>query len=170
MNPLQNCKFVQSLAPVSAAAAFTTTQIDCLGFHYATVVICAGDLDASAFTVAKVQAGNVSGTVADITSTGIIYAGTTAGASVTGVNFIGTGSTPTGNADDGKVWVAFIDLRKITYATVLSPDTGNAGARYIQFQGTAAGASLLSVLVILSNADNQPLTPAGWGTKAAIVI
>lgn len=169
MNPLQNCKFIQTLAPISVNGAYTTTEIDCLGFHYATVVISAGLIGAADFTVAKVQAGNVTGTVADITTAGIIYAGTTAGAAVTGVNFIGTGSTPA-DTDDGKVWVAFIDLRKITYTTVLSPDTGNAGARFLKFAGTSGAASVISCLVILSMADNQPLTPAGWGAKAAIVI
>lgn len=162
MNPLQNCKFVPTLAPVSDADAFTTIEVDCVGYHYATVVLLSGLIGAADFTVCKIQGGNVTGTVADLTNDTVRWVADVATAT-TGFNFITSGSTP-GDTTDGKVWVAHIDLRRGDYSGL-----SGSGLRFIQLQATAAATSLFAGVVILSDPDVGPTNNTQWNTQATII-
>lgn len=68
MNDLQVAKYVQVIAPVAIVdnASWTTNEIDTAGYDYLTVVFNLGASDI-AVAALKMQSGDVSGTVADVT-------------------------------------------------------------------------------------------------------
>lgn len=126
MIDLQNAKFVSALAPISVSGATATdTEVDTLGYNYAVWIIQAGVLGAAGVTALKIQESD---------STGSGEA-----------DFTGGSFSALVDADDGKVYVAFLDLRK--------------RKRYLSLVATAgANACLLSSVVILTNANVSPDT------------
>lgn len=120
----QNCKFVAALAPVNATGAtFTDTEVDTAGFHYAVFLIQAGVLGAAGVTALKIQESDASGSGE--------------------ADFTGGAFSALVNADDGKMCVAFIDLRK--------------RKRYLSLVATAgANECFLSAVCMLFRADESP--------------
>jgi len=124
---LQNIRVVNGLAPISASAAYTTTEIDTVAsgikFDYATVIISIGVIGAN-MSVLKLTESDTSGSGhGDVTGF------------VGGTDF----TLPTSAAGAGKFVVFQIDLRK--------------RKRYIKVEATAGGtATLLSIQCVLSRA------------------
>ena len=164
MNPLQNCKFVKCVAPVSSAGAYTETEVDCKGYHYATFIFHTGVVGAADFVALKIQGGNVAGTVADLTSGSITYITTANGVASTGLNFIGTGQTP-GDTTEGIFWIAHIDLRKATYSGAT-----DSGVRFLNVVAEAGAASLFTAICILSDADDPPSTATAAGAQSMQIL
>ena len=92
MENIQNTKEVVVLAPISVAggATATTTEVDTNGWDYATYLFISGVVGANGVATIKLQDGDVSGTLTDVT---------------------GGGLTALTSSDSGKISAAFVDLR-----------------------------------------------------------
>lgn len=107
----QNVKFAAMLSPISVnATAATTTEVDTLGYDYATVIVQTGTLAA---TMDELSVGH-----SDTSGSGF--------AAITN----GTWTDPVGTTDNNKIFVAFIDLRKTKRYLKLVADPG-AGASLV---------------------------------------
>ena len=109
MIDLQNVKFAAMLSPISVnGTAATTTEVDTLGFDYATVIVQSGVLGA---TMDELSVGH-----SDTSGSGF--------AAITG----GTFTDPVTSTDDNKIFVAFVDLRKAKRYLKLVADPGAAAS------------------------------------------
>lgn len=148
MNPVQNMKAVHVIVPSSAyvdTGAFTTVEVDSLGFDYAQFYIYLGATDI------KVTAMHI-GHSATSGSTGAIIAGTNF-ASTAGIKAI-DGSTlvlPSATEDDN-VYRIDVDLKGKERYLDLFLTAGNGTT------GTQAGC-----LCLLSRAGQAPITESGQG-------
>ena len=141
---MQNTKFVSITPPAAIVdnAAYTTTEIDTLGFDYCTVVLYLGATDI-AMAACKI-------TESDVTASGH--------ADVTGLdtdgdtNIDGDAATLPTATDDNKFCLFEIDLRARKRFLDLSITAGNGTA------GTYAAA-----FAILSRAKDTPVTIAERG-------
>ena len=141
---MQNTKFVSITPPAAIVdnAAYTTTEIDTLGFDYCTVVLYLGATDI-AMAACKI-------TESDVTASGH--------ADVTGLdtdgdtNIDGDAATLPTATDDNKFCLFEIDLRGRKRFLDLSISAGNGTA------GTYAAA-----FAILSRAKDTPVTIAERG-------
>jgi hypothetical protein len=105
----QNSKFAAMLSPISVnGTAATTTEVDTLGYDYATVIIQSGALGA---TMDELSVGH-----SDTSGSGF--------AAITGGTFV----DPVTSTDDNKIFVAFIDLRKAKRYLKLVADPGAAAS------------------------------------------
>ena len=143
-NPAQKIKYLNTLPPVIIKdnTAWVTTEIDTLGYDYATVIFCLGATDI-AVAVLKVQESDTSGSgFADIT--GADFDGDT--------DIDGAASTlPTATDDDG-VFVVQLDLK--------------SRKRYLDLSATAGDGtvgSYASAVTLLSRAGESPSTSAEAG-------
>lgn len=135
---MQNAKFVAMLAPISVnGTTATTIEIDTLGFDYMTVIV---------------QAGLLGATMDELSLTDSDTAGS-GHAVITG----GTWVDPVGTTDNGKVYAAFIDLRKRKRYVKLVADPG-------------AGATLLSAVGILTRAEVTPTSATERGLGEQLII
>jgi len=176
MNPLQACKFVNALPAVSSAGAFTITAVDCVGYHYATVIASFGAMSANDFTAINITASNNNSTYGAITS-GSVFSLTTsvpaAGVSTTDTTSMLdaatgiTGTTP--NNDDDKIYIWHIDLRKATFSGATGSGTGN-GVRYLKPAITAGGTTVGSIIVVLSQADPGLVTATNHGAEVMCIV
>ena len=128
-----NAKYLQALAPISVAggAGATTTEIDTLGFDYAEFIICLGLVGANGITTVKVQESDVAGSGQ--------------------VDITGTSFTAPVDADDNKIGICRLDLRKRKRYLTLVVTNG------------ATNASVLGALVRLSRARQVPDTATDRG-------
>lgn len=134
---LQNAKYAALLAPISVnGTAATTTELDTLGYDYVTVIV---------------QAGSLGATMDELSLTHSDTAGS-GHAAITG----GTWTDPVGTTDNGKIFVAFLDMRKLKRYVKLTADPG-------------AGATLLSALAVLTNAEVSPTSVTERGVAEALI-
>ncbi len=134
-NALQQAKYLQVIAPVAIVdnAAWTTTEIDTLGWNYLTVVVNIGATDI-AMAALKLQSSDTSGSgFADVT--GLDSDGDT--------NIDGVASTLPTATDDNKLFIFQVKLEGQKRYFDLSATAGNGTA------GTFA-----SAVAILSNGDD----------------
>ncbi len=151
MNPIQSVTFKQVITPAAIVdnASFTTTEIDTLGWDYATFVFSLGATDV-AMSALKVQHSTQTGTgFADIT--GATFDG--------GINLDGNAATLPSATDDGKVYVLHIDLRSKNRFLDLVATIGD---------GSTGGYA--SCLCILSQAEQLPSTVAGIATGNVVIV
>ena len=135
---MQNAKFAALLAPISVnGTAATTTELDTAGYDYCTIVV---------------QAGSLGATMDELSLTDSDTAGS-GHAAITGV----TWTDPVGTTDNGKVFAAFIDLRKRKRYLKLVADPG-------------AGATLISAVGILTRAEVSPTSATERGLGEQLVI
>ena len=140
----QRTKLVSITPPAAIKdnGAYTTAELDTLGFDYATIIVYLGATDVP-MTALKVQESDVSGSgMADVT--GLIY-GTSNGIG-------GSASVLPSAGDDNKFFVFDIDLRGRKRYLDLGMTAGDGTA------GTFAAA-----FAILSRADETPETAAQRG-------
>jgi hypothetical protein len=121
MNLLQNSKIVRVTDPAAIVdnASYATTEIDCRGFDYCTIIAYVGATDI-AMTALKVQESDTSGSgFADVT--GLIY-GTSNG-------LAGTASVIPTATDDNKFFLFEVNLRgrKRYLDVVATAGNGTAG-------------------------------------------
>jgi hypothetical protein len=129
---------VTNPAAIVDNAAYTTTEIDTLGYDYATVLVHIGATDIAMATL-KVQESDTSGSgFADIT--GLVCSGTS-----------GDGRLPTAT-DDNKIFAFNIDLR--------------GRKRYLDLSATAGdgvAGTYMSAMCILERGNESPLSSAEQG-------
>lgn len=124
----QDVKYVVGLAPVSAGGAFSTVaSVDRAGYFHAACVVMVGAIAADTTASTKIVEGSTTSPTTAIT-------GASFGAAQDGVL--------TTASDAGSVHVIYMDLMP--------------RQRYLKFNCTAGGTTLLSMVFILSR---TPLTP-----------
>ena len=149
MNDLLNAKFVEVIRPSTIVdnASFTTTEIDTLGFGYATFVFSFGTADI-AMVALKLQESDTSGSgMADIPGT---IVGTSA-------SIQGTSTTLPSATDDGKIWILQADLR--------------GRKRYLDLLATAGDGSAgtyASCVCILTKAQQAPVEVADMASGSVL--
>lgn len=152
MIALQNTKFVNLIPPVAIKdnASWTCTEVDTLGYDYATFVVNLGATDIAVATL-KVQESNTSGSgFADVT--GLVFG--------TSNNIAGSASTLPAATDDDKIFVFEIDLRK-------------GRKRYLDLVATAGNGTAgtyASGIAILSRGENCPVTAADRGASQILRV
>jgi len=130
-------------------AAFTTVEVDTIGFNHAKVVIFVGTTDV-VFTTLKMTSSNVAGSGhADIT--GADFDGST--------DIDGNTSTLPSATDDNKFFIVDLDLRGIDRYLDLSATAGNGAA------GTWMNATC-----ILSEPDEGLITAADMGADTVLSV
>lgn len=152
---MQNVKFVLGLAPISSnGTAATCVEVDTLGWDYATVVFQSGLTGAATYDELAVYAGDTAGSVTTVITKATLLENSSGIVAGTTVTF----TDPTDAGGDGKIWVAFLDLRKV-------------GLRYLlPVVDPGAAASLMGVLVILSRGEQTPNTYAERGALETITV
>lgn len=175
MNPLQACKFVNSLPAVSSGGAFTITAIDCLGYHYATIIFSCGAMSANAFTVMNLTGSNNDSTYGAITSSSqfsLTTAVPVAGTSTTDTTSFLTadsGQATTPNDNDNAIYVWFVDLRRATFSGATGSSAGT-GVRYIKPAVTAGGTTVASIVAVLSANDPGLVSATDRGCRAICIV
>lgn len=175
MNPLLACKIVNSLPAVSSTGAFTITAVDCLGYHYATVIASFGAMSANAFTVMDITGSNNGSTYGALTSSSVFSLTTAtpvAGTSTTDTtSFItaDSGQATTPNDNDNSIYAWFIDLRRATFSGATG-STAGLGVRYIKPAITCGGTTVASVVVILSYNDPGQISATDRGCRAICIV
>jgi len=150
MNKLQSCKFVNVLPPVAINdnTAWTTTEIDTLGWNHLTVVVNIGATDI-AMAVMKMQSSDTSGSgFADVD--GLDTDGDT--------DVFGSAATLPTATDDAGVVVFDIPL--------------SGHKRYWDLAATAgdgAAGAFASAVGILSRGEESPSTATEQGTLNTMV-
>jgi hypothetical protein len=150
-NPLQNTKYVNLIPPVARLdnGSYTTTQVDTLGYDYATFVVNLGATDI-AMTALKVQESDTDGSnFADVP--GAVYG--------TSTNIAGSTSALPTATDDDDIFLIEVDLRGRKRYLDLVATAGNGTA------GTFA-----SGVCILSRASNAPVTAAERGCNQILRV
>jgi len=151
MNPLQNTKIVNLVPPVAIKdnTSWTTTEVDCIGYNYATFIINLGatDIAMAALKLGETDTSGCSAT--DIT--GAIFG--------TSANIAGTTSALPTAADDGDVFVIEVDLTKRKRFLDLTATAGN---------GTTG--TYLSGVCILSRASDSPTTAEERGCNQILRV
>lgn len=175
MNPLLACKFANALPAVSSTGAFTLTAVDCLGYHYATVIASFGAMSANAFTVMDLTGSNNGSTYGALTS-GSVFSLTTAtpvvGTSTTDTtSFItaDSGQATTPNNNDDTIYVWFVDLKKATFSGATGAAAGT-GVRYLLPAITCGGTTVASVIVVLSMNDPGQVSATDRGCRAICIV
>ena len=139
-------KVVQVIQPAAAVngAAFSTVEVDTLGFNYVTIYVALGATDVAA-TLLAVQESDTSGSgFTDI-------AGTRFG---TDANDLGQTSTLPAATDDGKIFAIDLDLR--------------SRKRYLDLNLTAASGTVGMFAVawcVLSRGNDVPVTASDRGVS-----
>lgn len=151
----QSCKYVLGLAPISSSGtAATCTEVDTAGYHYATVIFQSGLTGAATYDELSVHASDTAGSGHTVITKATLLENSSGVAAGTTVTF----TDPTDAGGDGKIWIAFLDLRKVNLRYLLPVvDPG-------------AAASLMAVLVILSRADETPGTYSERGALETITV
>lgn len=148
---VQNTKYINVTPPAAIVdnAAFTTTEVDTLGFDYATFVVSLGATDI-AMAALKVQESDTSGSgFADISGLD------TDGDTDTDGN---TSTLPTAT-DDNDIFVFEVDLR--------------GRKRYLDISATAGdgtNGTYASILCILSRAEETPVTATQRGANTILRV
>lgn len=144
MNPLQATKLAIVISPVAIKdnAAWTTNEIDTLGYDFLQIIFFLGATDIAVAEL-KVQESDTSGSgFADVT--GLVCG--------TSTNADGVTSALPSATDDNKITLFEIDLRGRKRYIDLSATAGN---------GTAG--SYAAAVAILSRAEKAPVTAAERG-------
>jgi hypothetical protein len=144
MNELQKTKLLVVISPAAIVdnAAYTTNEIDTLGWDYLTIVFFLGATDI-AMAALKVQESDTSGSgFSDVTG---LVAGTS-------TNTDGSTSALPSATDDNKIMLFEIDLRGRKRYIDLSATAGN---------GTAG--SYAAAVAILSRGKDAPVTATERG-------
>lgn len=151
-NPLQDTKFVNLVPPVAIKdnTGWTTTEVDTLGYDYATFVINLGatDIAMAALKLTETDTSGCSGS--DVT--GAIFG--------TSADIAGTTSALPTAADDGDIFVIEVKL-------------GGSRKRYLDLTATAGNGTTgtyLSGICILSRAENAPRTAAERGANQILRV
>jgi hypothetical protein len=139
---LQNVRAASMLAPISAAAAYTTTAADSVALgvksDYATIIVHIGAIAAS-MTVLKLTESDASGSgYSDVTGF------------VGGTNF----TLPT-SSDGGKFVVFQVDMK--------------ARKRYLKVEATAGGTTVLGISCIFSRGKIGTNSAADSGALALVI-
>ena len=148
MNHNQDVKFSNIVPPavIKDNASFTSVEVDTKGFNYLTVVCALGATDI-AMAALKLQSGDVSGTLADVT--GLNFSG--------GTDIAGAATSLPSATDDNKLFVFQVDLRgKKRYWNIVA--TAGDGS---------TGTYLAAVAVLSRNSVNDG-TVAGIASGSVI--
>ena len=149
MIPAQRQKFVKITPPAAIKdnGAYTTTELDTVGYDYCQIVVFLGATDI-AITVLKVQESDTSGSgMADVT--GLIYG--------TSNQLTGSVSVLPSATDDNKFFLFDIDLR--------------GRKRYLDLAATAGdgtAGTFLSAFAILSRAEDGGNLAADQGASQVV--
>ena len=102
MNHNQDVKFHNLIPPavIRDNASFTSVELDTKGFNYLTVAVSLGATDI-AMAALKLQSGDTSGTLTDVT--GLNFSG--------GTDIAGNATSLPSATDDNEVFVFQVDLR-----------------------------------------------------------
>lgn len=152
MNPLQNCKFAEMVAPgvIKDNAAYTPSVVDTLGYDYLTAVIDIGATDIAMAVLTLVESADNS------TNTNIEAANF---GNTSSTDWEGTALALPSSTADNTFRVVHLDMRK--------------RKRYIQIAATAGDGSAgtyMSAIGILSRAEIAPTTSTLAGGTGAIVV
>lgn len=144
MNPLQETKVLQVIAPAAIAdnTSPTTVEIDTLGFDYAQVYVMLGATDI-ALTALKMTESDTTGTgFGDVT--GLVFG--------TSTQISGSASTLPSATDDNKIFCFDINLigRKRFLDLVATVGDGSSGGYVVAW-------------AVLSRAKKSPVTAAERG-------
>lgn len=138
----QTEKYVLVTPPAAIVdnAAFTTNEIDTIGWDYITIIVAFGAMDI-AMAALKVQESDTSGS---------------GFADITGATF--ASALPSATADN-TMFAFYIDLRnRMRYLDVVA--TG----------GDGSAGTYMSAIAILSRGTTSPVTVAGRGLAAQVII
>lgn len=147
MTAIQNCYFLNVTPPAAIVdnAAFTTQEVDTVvngvKYDYVTFLVIFGAMDI-AVTALKVQGGNTSGSLSDIVGT-----------------VGGTAFTLPSSTSDNTIWSISVDTRQ--------------KGRYFDLNltgGDGAAGTYATVLAILSNAKEVPITAAAKGLALDVLL
>ena len=148
MNHGQDQRYVNLIPPavIRDNASFTSVEIDTKGFSYLTVVCALGATDI-AMAALKLQSGDVSGTLADVS--GLNFSG--------GTDIAGNTTSLPSATDDNKVFVFQVDLRgKKRYWNIVAT------------AGDGATGTYLSAVAVLSRDALNDGTVAGIANGSVI--
>lgn len=142
------------LAPISInGTTATVTEVDTLGYDYATFIFYSGLTGAATYDELSIGSSDTAGSGHVVITKATVLensSGTTAGTTVTFTDPVA--------ADDGVMWIAYLDLRKV-------------GKRYLlAVIDPGAAASLMSAICILSRAEQTPNTYAERGALETITV
>lgn len=150
MNRMQNIKYVAVTPPAAIIdnASATTAEIDTLGFDYLTVVAHLGATDIAMTALAVTESDTTGSGHANVT--GLVYG--------TSTDIDGNTSALPSADDDNKFFVFQIDLR--------------GRKRYIDVTATCgdgAAGTYLTIIGMLSRADDTPVTEATMNAQVLAV-
>ena len=150
MNRMQNIKYVAVTPPAAIIdnASATTAEIDTLGFDYLTVVAHLGATDIAMTALAVTESDTTGSGHANVT--GLVYG--------TSTDIDGNTSALPSADDDNKFFVFQIDLR--------------GRKRYIDVTATCgdgAAGTYLTIIGMLSRADDTPVTEAAMNAQVLAV-
>ena len=148
MNHGQDQRYVNLIPPavIKDNASFTSVEIDTKGFSYLTVVCNLGATDI-AMAALKLQSGDVSGTLTDVS--GLNFSG--------GTDIAGNATSLPSATDDNKVFVFKVDLRgKKRYWNIVAT------------AGDGATGTYLSAVAVLSRGALNDGTVAGIASGSVI--
>jgi len=147
----QNCKFVSVTPPAAIVdnAAYTTAEIDTLGWDYATIVVYLGATDIAMAALAVTESDTSGSGHANIT--GLVWG--------TSTNIDGSTSALPSATDDNKFQIAQIDLR--------------GRKRYLDVSATAGDGTTgtyATILCILSRGATDPVTASEMGADEVLRV
>ena len=147
----QNAKYVNLTPPAAIIdnSAVTVAELDTLGFDYAQIVVILGATDIAMTALAVTESDSAGSGHANVT--GLVYG--------TSTDIDGdTSALPSATDDDG-FFVFDIDLR--------------GRKRYLDMSATVgdgAAGTFITIIAILSRAENEPVTATERGAKNVLRV
>ena len=151
MIPEQNCKVVGITPPAAIVdgAAYTTAELDTLGFDYCQIWVYLGAID-DAMDVLQVTESDTTGS-GHVAVTGLVFG--------TSTNIDGSTSALPSKTDDNKFYCFDIDLR--------------GRKRYLDLNATAGdgtNGTYMAAWAVLWRAGEAPITSAGRGCDVVVAV
>lgn len=148
----QNCKVVKITPPAAIVdnAAYTTTELDTLGWDYVQIFVHLGATDIAIATL-QVTESNTSGS-GHAAVTGLVWG--------TSNNIAGSTSTIPSATDDNKFFLFEIDMRK-------------GRKRYLDLNATAGNGTAgtyLTAWAVLWRGENSPVTASERGCQEILRV